>query len=322
MLLNYFAGQTALPSFGQNRTVRPMGPTGQTGAGAMVPFPSSLEPIVTISPVQAASGRSGGNTSVAQGVPIMVPFETGVGYGYAPNPQANSRLQHHTSGSYTQSNMMQSNASTTLMPTTIQEVIDRFNANLAKQMKDDYGVDVKNENLSYRKLYPSSFDSVPYPIGWRCPEFVKFNGDDNKTTWEHVSQYLAQLGEASATEEIRVRLFPLSLTGNAFSWFASLPVNSICTWEQLEQKFHDHFYSGDNELRLSHLTSVRQKHDELVTSYIRRIRETTNRCYNLVISERDLAELAFNSSRSHIREKLEGHEFIDVAQVLVRAFSS
>jgi hypothetical protein len=35
--------------------------------------------------------------------------------------------------------MMQSNASTTPMATTIQEVIDRFNANLAKQMKDDYG---------------------------------------------------------------------------------------------------------------------------------------------------------------------------------------
>jgi hypothetical protein len=31
---------------------------------------------------------------------------------------------------------------------------------------------------------------------------VKFNGDDNKTTWEHVSQYLAQLG-ASAIEEIK-----------------------------------------------------------------------------------------------------------------------
>jgi hypothetical protein len=217
--------------------------------------------------------------------------------------------------------MMQSNASTTPMPTTIQEVINRFNANLAKQMKDDYGIEVKNKNRSYRKSYPSSFDSVSYPIGWRCPEFVKFNGDDSKTTWEHVSQYLAQLGEASATEEIRVRLFSLSLTGNAFSWFASLPVNSIRTSEQLEQKFHGHFYNGDNELRLSHLTSVRQKHDEPVTSYIRRFTETKNRCYNLVISERDLAELAFNGLRSHIREKVEGHEFIDVAQVLVRALA-
>jgi hypothetical protein len=54
-------------------------------------------------------------------------------------------------------------------------------------MKDDYGIEVKNKNLSYRKSYPSSFDLVPYPIGWRCPEFVKFNGDGTKTTWEHVS---------------------------------------------------------------------------------------------------------------------------------------
>jgi hypothetical protein len=131
----------------------------------------------------------------------------------------------------------------------------------------------------------------------------------------------AQLGEANAIEEIKVCLFSLSLTVNAFSWFASLPVNSIRTWEQLEQKFHDHFYSGDNELRLSHLTSVQQKHDEPITSYIRRFRETKNYCYNLVISERDLAELAFNGLRSHIKEKLEGHEFIDVAQVLVRALA-
>jgi hypothetical protein len=70
-----------------------------------------------------------------------------------------------------------------------------------------------------------------------------------------------------------VRLFSLSLIDNAFSWFASLHVNSIRPWEQLKQKFHDHFYSGDNELRLSHLTSVKQKHDEPVTSYIRRIKK-------------------------------------------------
>jgi hypothetical protein len=47
---------------------------------------------------------------------------------------------------------------------------------LAKQMRDDYGIEVKNKNLSYQKPYPSSFDSVSYPVGWRCPEFVKFNG--------------------------------------------------------------------------------------------------------------------------------------------------
>jgi hypothetical protein len=43
----------------------------------------------------------------------------------------------------------------------------------------------------YQKPYPLHFDLVPYPVGWHTPDFVKFNGDDNRTTWEHVSQYLA-----------------------------------------------------------------------------------------------------------------------------------
>jgi hypothetical protein len=72
---------------------------------------------------------------------------------------------------------------------------------------------------------------------------------------------------------------------------------------------------------LSHLTSVRQKHDEPVIGYIRRFRETKNHCYNLVISERDVDELAFNGLQSRIRHTLESHEFIDVAQVLVRALA-
>jgi hypothetical protein len=43
-------------------------------------------------------------------------------------------------------------------------------------MKDKYGIEVKNKKLSITKLYPSSFDSVPYPIGWRCPEFFILKG--------------------------------------------------------------------------------------------------------------------------------------------------
>ena len=44
-----------------------------------------------------------------------------------------------------------------------------------------------------------------------------------------------------------------------------------------------------------------------------------NRCYSLVISENDLAELALNGLRSHIKEKLEGYEFLTINQVLQRA---
>ena len=59
-------------------------------------------------------------------------------------------------------------------------------------------------------------------------------------------------------------------------------------------------------MRLCHLTSVKQKHDESVVEYIRRFRDTKKQCYSLVISEKDLTELALNGLRTHIKERLEG----------------
>ena len=139
-------------------------------------------------------------------------------------------------------------------------------------IKESLGVEVKGKTLSYQKSYPISFDTVTYPAGFRLSEFVKFNGDDSKSTFEHVNQYLAQLGEASSINELKVRLFSLSLTRTAFSWFSSFSPNSITSWEQLEQKFHDHFFFGSYELKLSHLTSVKQMRDKSVNDYIRRFR--------------------------------------------------
>jgi hypothetical protein len=63
---------------------------------------------------------------------------------------------------------------------------------------------------------------------WLAPTyFIKLSGEDNHTTWEHISQYTAQLGEASAHDSFEVCLFSLSLTGTTFVWFSSLAPNSI-----------------------------------------------------------------------------------------------
>jgi hypothetical protein len=66
-----------------------------------------------------------------------------------------------------------------------------------------------------------------------------------------------QLGEASADQAFRVRYFPLSLTGPAFTWFASLPAQSISTWKDLEQKLHAHYFSGSTEKNLIDLATLR-----------------------------------------------------------------
>ena len=161
-------------------------------------------------------------------------------------------------------------------------------------------------NWLYQRSYPDAYNLVPYPTRWRVPDFLKFSGDDNRSTWEHISQYVAQLGEASSSNSLRVCLFSLSLTGTAFSWFSSLPPNSVHSWNELEQKFHGHFYSGDNEAKLTDLISVRQGREESIYEYFKRFKDIKNRCFNLTIPEKDLADIALGGLRSHLKEKLKG----------------
>nr|ABA92239.1 retrotransposon protein, putative, unclassified [Oryza sativa Japonica Group] len=187
-------------------------------------------------------------------------------------------------------------------------------------MRNRFGIETRNRVRAYKKPYPDYYDNVPFPRNYRVPEFSKFSGEDGKTTWEHVGQFLAQCGEANS-DIFKLSLFSLSLSGNAFTWFTSLPVNSIHTWAQLEEQFHDYFYTGETELRLCDLTSVKQKYNESVVDYIKRFRDVRNRCYTLNIIDRDLAGLAFNGLVAPLREKLDGQQFLDVSQLMQRALA-
>ena len=108
--------------------------------------------------------------------------------------------------------------------------------------KRKLGVDMSKCSSSYQKPYDYRFDAHIFPLGFKVPDFVKFSGNDNKSTREHISQFLAQLGDLADREAFRIWLFSLSLTGSAFAWYSSLPPNSIGTWDEMEAKFHDHFF--------------------------------------------------------------------------------
>jgi hypothetical protein len=116
-------------------------------------------------------------------------------------------------------------------------------------------------------------------------------------------------------------MFPLSLSDTAFTWFISLAPNSIFTWTQLEQKFYEYFYSGDTEHRLSHLSAIKQKHNEPFINYVRRFRDAENQCFNLNIYDKNLVGLAYSGLSPHLKEKLESHTFFDISQVLQRALN-
>jgi hypothetical protein len=137
-------------------------------------------------------------------------------------------------------------------------VIDGIREQIARTLRE-FGFTPKGRAQAYQKPYLDYFDTLLYPHGFRVPDFTRFTGDDTRTTYEHVGQFLAQINDTGIMNVHKIVLFPLSLSGTVFYWFTS-----IDNWPTLEQRFHEYFYNGEAELRLSDLTAIRQKHNEIV----------------------------------------------------------
>ena len=94
--------------------------------------------------------------------------------------------------------------------------------------------------------------------------------------------------------------FSLSLSGLAFTWFSSLLV---------KKKFHTYFYTGTREKKITDLTTIRQRTNELSTEFLQRFRETRNLCFSLSLADDQLAALAIQGMLPMWKEKLLGQEF-------------
>ena len=84
----------------------------------------------------------------------------------------------------------------------------------------------------------------------------------------------------------------LSLLGPAFTWFSSLPVNSVANWADLEKKFHTYFCTRTREKKITDLITIRQKTNESGTEFFQRFRETRKLCFSLNLANDQLAALA------------------------------
>ena len=85
----------------------------------------------------------------------------------------------------------------------------------ASAMKTKFGMHIGNSTL-YQKPYPAEFDLVSFPAGWCVPNFVKFSGDDNRAPWEHIDQYILQLGKADFHDALRNSLIFIIFDRNCF----------------------------------------------------------------------------------------------------------
>ena len=252
--------------------------------------------------------------------PSLPSMGTGVPYGPVSNMYPNVSPQHVPHAQPLLPELQLHNNVASMQQTSSLEPPQNFKDQIANVLRE-LGLEPKGKARAYQKPYLEYVDSTPYPRGFKIPDFVKFTGEDGRSTFEHIGQFLAQISEVGTSDVYKLKLFPLSLSGTAFTWFSSLAPKSIVTWAQLEQKFHEYFYSGETELRLTDLILVKQKYNESVSEYIRRFRDVKNRCFSLIIAEKDLADIAFSGLLAHIKDRLEGQEFSDINQVLQKALA-
>jgi hypothetical protein len=136
--------------------------------------------------------------------------------------------------------------------------VDLLVQRMTDVLQNQFCLKPKNQGHVYTSPFPEWYQRVALPNRVKVPiEFTKFSGQDDTSIVEHITRYLMQLGEASAGEAFRIRYFPLSLTGPTFTWFTLLPAQSICSWKDLEQKFHAHYYTCSNEKKLIDRTTLR-----------------------------------------------------------------
>lgn len=62
---------------------------------------------------------------------------------------------------------------------------------IAEVMRDQFSLKPKENSMVYRHPYLEEFDRVPLPGRYKIPDFSKFSGQDNVSTYEHVSRFLA-----------------------------------------------------------------------------------------------------------------------------------
>ncbi|WJX94328.1 hypothetical protein P8452_75757 [Trifolium repens] len=190
-------------------------------------------------------------------------------------------------------------------------------ANLVETILNQSGLNTGTRRPNFVSALSEYVLQTELPRGWKVPKYTKFAGDTNESTVEHIARYLAESGNLANNENLRMKYFPNSLTKNAFTWFTTLPPNSIHHWTQLERLFHEQFYMGQTKISLKELASVKRKTQESVDDYLNRFRLLKARCFTSV-PEHELVEMAAGGLDYSIRKKLDTQYLRDMSQLADR----
>ncbi|GAA0159808.1 hypothetical protein LIER_16506 [Lithospermum erythrorhizon] len=108
---------------------------------------------------------------------------------------------------------------------------------------------------AYVKPYTRRIDLMTMLNGYQPPKLQQFDGNGNPK--QHVAHFVETCNNPGTNGDYLVKQFVRSLKGNAFDWFTELEPGSIDSWTQLEDKFHNLFYSTRRTVSMIELTNAK-----------------------------------------------------------------
>nr|KYP38587.1 hypothetical protein KK1_040155 [Cajanus cajan] len=217
----------------------------------------------------------------------------------------------------------------TVNETNIREIRNRINLNqggplrnveenldhIVERVLNRHGFETgRNEHPYFVSAFPDYITQSELPRGMKVPKFSKFAGELGESTVEHIARYLVECGDLVGNEYLKMKYFPSSLTKHAFTWFTTLPPNSIITWAQLERSFHENFFREETKVSIVDLMNIKRQHHETLDEYLNRFRQLKSRCYTN-IPEHELVKIAATGLDFSIRKKLVNEQLRDMAQL-------
>ncbi|RVX03964.1 hypothetical protein CK203_021755 [Vitis vinifera] len=117
-------------------------------------------------------------------------------------------------------------------------------------------------------------DGIPtasLPAKFRMPDIERYSGIGCPKI--HLRLYSTVMRAHGIDDAQLVALFPMSLSGAAQRWFASIEPSRLRTWEDVAREFLTQFaFSADIDVSRRELEATRQRPDESISSFVTRWR--------------------------------------------------
>lgn len=103
--------------------------------------------------------------------------------------------------------------------------------------------------VDIKPLYPEEIAGRPYPANYTPLIFPKYDGMTGNTR-EHIRCYVDALMAHFHDHELSHREFSKSLKGRVFTWYTSLALGSVLSWNDLATQFMKKFFALEEKLTL------------------------------------------------------------------------